>query len=144
MALAPANQSEPSLLLPLVRTAPAGCAVPGDRNYSGNYGGRDQAARLAADGLRLVTPPARQARRDPEAARGEGRSKRWAYSDTRYLIEAAFGQMTDRFGIKRVRARDLWHLTGRIYRKVLAHKLALILNIEQGNRPLQFERLLQV
>lgn len=51
--------------------------------------------------------------------------------------------MIDRFQVKRVRARDLWHLTGRVYRKVLAHTLALLLNMEQGNRPLQFARLLQ-
>ena len=139
VVLAPANQPEQSLLLPLAGSAPAGCSILGDRNYSGNYGGRDQAARLAADGQRLVTPPARQARRDPEAARG----KKWAYSDTRYLIDTVFGQLTDRFGIKRIRARDLWHLTGRIYRKVLAHTLILILNMEQGNRPLQFEQLLR-
>ena len=90
-----------------------------------------------------MTPPARQARRDPEGAKGREQGKKWAYSETRYLIDTVFGQMTERFQIKRVRARDLWHLTGRIYRKVLAHTLALLLNMEQGNRPLQFEQLLQ-
>jgi hypothetical protein len=134
--LAPANQSEQSLLPPLADTAPAGCAILGDRNYYG----LDLTARLAADGQRLVTPPARQAKHDPEAARG----KKWAYSDMRYLIDTVFGQLTDRFQIKHVWARDLWHLTSRVYRKVLAHTLALILNMEQGNRPLQFDTLLQV
>lgn len=135
VVLAPANQSEQSLLPPLTDTAPANCAVLGDRNYCGPGLG----ARLAADGQRLVTPPVRQAKHDPEPARG----KKWAYSDMRYLIDTVFGQLTDRFQIKRVRARDLWHLTGRVYRKVLAHTLALLLNMEQGNRPLQFEQLVQ-
>lgn len=139
VVLAPANQSEQSLLPPLASRAPAGCAVLGDRNY----GGPALAARLAADGQRLVTPPARHATGGPEATRGRGQGKKWAYSDTRYLIDTVFGQMTDRFQVKRVRARDLWHLTGRVYRKVLAHTLALLLNMEQGNRPLQFEQLLQ-
>lgn len=81
VVLAPANKPEQSLLLPLARCAPArcapagcapaGCALLGDRNYSGNYGGMDLAVRLAADGQRLVTPPARQARRDPAAAQGK-------------------------------------------------------------------------
>ena len=135
IVLAPANQSEPSLLVPLADRAPAHCTILGDRNYCG----QEQSARLAADGQRLVTPPARQARHDPEAVRG----KKWVYSDTRYLIETVFSQMTERFHIKRVWARDVWHLTSRIYRKVLAHTLALILNMEQGNRPLQFDYLLQ-
>ncbi len=137
--LAPANQSEQSLLAPLAHSAAAGCALLGDRNYCGPA----LAARLAADGQRLVTPPARHASRAPEAARG----KKWVYSDMRYLIGTVFGQLTDRLQIKRVRAQDLWHLTSRVYRKVLAHTLALLLNMkqgmEQGNRPLQFERLTQ-
>lgn len=135
IVLAPANQSEPSLLVALAARAPAGGMILGDRNYCG----QEHTARLAADGQRLVTPAARQTRHDPEAARG----KKWVYSDTRYLIETVFSQMTERFHIKSVRARDVWHLTGRIYRKVLAHTLALILNMKMGNRPLQFDRLLQ-
>lgn len=96
-----------------------------------------------------MTPPvrqakhdldARQAKHDPETARG----KKWVYSDMRYLIDTVFGQLTDRFQVKHVRAQDLWHLTSRVYRKVLAHTLTLLLNMERGNRPLQFEKLLQV
>jgi hypothetical protein len=45
--------------------------------------------------------------------------------------------------LKRVWARDLWHLTGRVYRKVLAHTLALIVNAGRGNPPLQFDKLVQ-
>ena len=133
--LVPANQSEQSVLVPLAHTAPAGCAVLGDRNYCDP----ELKARLAADGQRLLTPPARQARNDPPECKG----KKWAYGDTRYLIDTVFGQLTDRFQVKHVRARDLWHLTGRIYRKVLAHTLALILNTERGNPPLQFDQLAQ-
>lgn len=135
MVLAPANQSEPSLLIPLAHRAPVNCVLLGGRNYCG----QEQTVSLAADDQRLVTPSARQARHDPAAVRG----KKWAYSDMRYLIETVFGQMMDQFGVKRVRAKDIWHLTSQTYRKVLAHMLALILNMEQGNRPLQFEHLLQ-
>ena len=135
VSLTPANQSEQSVLVHLADSAPAGCAVLGDRNYCSP----ELKARLAADGQCLLTPAARHAKRDPEVARG----KKWVYSDMRYLIDTVFGQLTDRFQIKHVWARDLWHLTSRVYRKVLAHTLALIFNMEQGNRPLQFDALLQ-
>jgi hypothetical protein len=111
VALTPANQSEPSVVphladTALADTAPAGCVIFGDRNYCSS----ELKARLVADGQRLLTPPARQAKHDPEAVRG----KKWVFSDLRYRIDTVFGQLTDRFGLKSVRTRDLWHLTSRI------------------------------
>ena len=47
---------------------------------------------------------------------------------TRRLIETVIGQLTERFCFETVRARDLWHLTSRINRKLLAHTVALWLN----------------
>jgi hypothetical protein len=35
------------------------------------------------------------------------------------LIETVIGQLVERFQVAQVRARDLWHLTSRIYRKLL-------------------------
>lgn len=55
LVLAPANQSEQSILAPLVASAPQGCVVLGDRNYCVP---RLQ-ERLATDGQRLLTPSAR-------------------------------------------------------------------------------------
>jgi len=43
----------------------------------------------------------------------------------RYRIETVFGQLVERFHIKRVWARDLWHLTSRWMRKFLSHTLAV-------------------
>ena len=125
VVLAPANASEQSVLAaPGPRPPPPGVRRPG----------RPQ----------LLRPPAQGAagggRAGPaDAARppGQGRPARvpgqkWALSDTRYRIDTVFGQLTDRFHVKRVWARDLWHLMGRLFRKVLAHTLALILNIGAG------------
>ena len=157
LSLTPANQSEPSVLPHLAGSAPAGCAVLGDRNYCSPglrarlaadgqalltrlaADGQRLLTRLAADGQRLLTPPARRAKDDPPECRG----RRWPLGDLRYLIDTVFGQLTDRFHVKRLWARDLWHLTGRVYRKVLAHTLALIVNAGRGNPPLQFDLLLQ-
>jgi IS5 family transposase len=63
---------------------------------------------------------------------------RWITS-TRRLIETVIGQLADRFHIEKVRARDLWHLTNRIARKILAHTIGIMINKSQGNPPLQFE-----
>ncbi len=65
---------------------------------------------------------------------------RWLVS-TRRLVETVIGQLADRFNIEKVRARDLWHLTSRITRKILAHTVAMVINKSLGNPPLQFELL---
>jgi hypothetical protein len=49
------------------------------------------------------------------------------------------GQLSQQFHIEKVRARDLWHLTNRIGRKVLAHTVGMMVNKILGNPPLQFE-----
>lgn len=61
---------------------------------------------------------------------------------TRRLIETVIGQLTERFHIERVRARDMWHQASRFWRKILAHTTCVMLNLALGNEPLQFERLL--
>ncbi len=63
-------------------------------------------------------------------------------SRLRYRIDTAFSQLTERYSIKRVWARDLWHLTSRLVRKVLSHTVAFLLNHQVGNPPLQLSKLL--
>ena len=60
---------------------------------------------------------------------------------TRRLIETVIGQLVERFHFAKVRARDLWHLTSRISRKLLAHTIALWLN-RQSENPLCFRQLI--
>ena len=61
---------------------------------------------------------------------------------TRRLIETVIGQRAERLPIEKVRARDLWHLTSRINRKVLAHTVGVFLNKAVGRDPLQFDGLI--
>ena len=61
---------------------------------------------------------------------------------TRRLIETVIGQLSEQFHIEKVRARDLWHLTSRVARKVLAHTVGVFLNRQLGRAPLQFEGLI--
>jgi Transposase DDE domain len=55
----------------------------------------------------------------------------------RRLVETVIGQLAGRFQIERVWARDLWHLTSRLNRKLLAHTVCRWLNRHQPN-PLRF------
>lgn len=60
----------------------------------------------------------------------------------RRLIETVNAQLAERFLFERIRARDLWHLTSRVNRKVLAHTLCCWLNRQQGRQLLHFEGLI--
>lgn len=63
-------------------------------------------------------------------------------NNKRRLIETVIGQLTDRFNFEKVRARDLWHLTVRTGRKILAHTVDCYINHMLGNPILQFEKIL--
>lgn len=62
----------------------------------------------------------------------------------RRRIETVIGQLAERFSIERVRARDLWHLTARVGRKLLAHTVAVWMTKESGLDPLAFDGLLNI
>ena len=62
---------------------------------------------------------------------------------TRRLVETVIGQLSEQFHIQKVRAKNLWNFTNRIARKVLAHTVAIFVNKQLGNRPLQFEMIIK-
>lgn len=72
----------------------------------------------------------RTAKRDPHP--------RWSalLSCVRYRIDTLCGQLVDRCAVKRVWARDLWQLCGRLLRKVLMHSVTVLLNGRRGHSPL--------
>ncbi len=127
ISLAPANVAEPDLV-PELAAGAAGVLL-GDRNY---WNPRLR-AELAPAGLAL-TAPFRKRSRDPDPA-GSHRLNR-----LRWRIETVAGQFVERYRLKRVRARDAWHLTARVYRKVLSHTLGLLL-ASDPHRPLALARL---
>lgn len=61
--------------------------------------------------------------------------------NTRRLIETIIGQLSERFHLERVRARDTWHLTARIGRKLLAHTIGMALLKAAGVHTLELNRL---
>jgi len=80
-------------------------------------------------GVQLLAP-FKAASRDPSLRRSR------LLSRFRYRIDTVFGQLVERYHIKKVRARDTWHLLNRVLRKVLSHTFAIFLNQIQGNPPL--------
>jgi Transposase DDE domain len=58
----------------------------------------------------------------------------------RRLIETVIGQLVGRFHLDKVWARDIWHLSSRLNRKILAHTMCFWLN-RHSLHPLQFEDL---
>ncbi len=62
----------------------------------------------------------------------------------RRLVETVIGQLSERFHIEKMRARDLWHAQNRFIRKLLAHTVGVFINDCLGRQLLQFEALVQL
>ena len=86
-------------------------------------------------GVTLVTPP----RKRMQAAFAPAVLKvcvRW-----RKRVETVGSHLVERFGVARIRVRDLWHFQHRLIRKVLAHTVGVFLNLQLGRKPLDLDGL---
>ena len=72
----------------------------------------------------------------------DSRSRWWVrlIIKVRRLIETVIGQLVGRFHLDKVWTRDIWHLSSRLNRKILAHTFCFWLN-RHSLHPLQFEDL---
>lgn len=129
VSIAPANVHDLDLVPELVDDATG--QVLGDRNY---WDPKLSAA-LEPAGIALCAPFKKRAS-DPDPV-GSTRLTR-----VRWRIETVASQLVERFHLKRIWARDTWHLTNRTLRKVLSHTIAVWLCQDQGHPPLSFARLL--
>ena len=59
-------------------------------------------------------------------------------SRSRQMVETVIGHLCHWFDIETVLARDIWHLSSRLARKVLAHTLMAYLNWLNGRPVLHF------
>lgn len=107
-----------------------GTLLLGDTNYSSPTLKED----LARCGVQIVAPKRTKERRDRHP---------WPtwLTAIRRRIETVISQLVERYGAKRVRARDLWHLTSRFFRKVLSHTCCIHLCQRSGLPPLRFSEL---
>ena len=129
LSVAPANAHELSVLPELVECT-SGLLV-GDRNYHSPKTKEE----LAGVGVELLAPYSSK-NLDPNPERSA------LLSRLRYRIDTVFSQLVGRYSVKRVWARDTWHLASRLLRKVLSHTVAFLLNHRSGNQPLQLSKLL--
>jgi len=83
----------------------------------------------------FVTPP-RKNMRETDSSRYK------SFKRIRKLIETVGSQLTERFGVNRIRAHDLWHFSYRLIRKILAHTVCVFINIQLNRHPLDLDGLL--
>ncbi len=60
----------------------------------------------------------------------------------RRRLETVFSQLEHYCRIKKMWAQDLWHLTNRMLRKILAHTFSVRLYLQHGLSPLHFSKLM--
>ena len=129
LSVAPANTHELRVIPELVESTSG--LIVGDRNYHSPKTKEE----LATMGVELVTPYSSK-KLDPNPERSA------LLSRLRYRIDTVFSQLVGRYSVKRVWARDTWHLASRLLRKVLSHTVAFLLNHRSDNQPLQLSKLL--
>jgi hypothetical protein len=129
ISVAPANAHELCVLAELAQCTSG--LIVGDRNYHSPKTMQE----LAGMGVQLLAPYSSK-KRDPHPERSAFLSR------LRYRIDTVFSQLTERYCVKKVWARDTWHLASRLLRKVLSHTVAFLLNHQVGNPPLQLAKLL--
>lgn len=104
----------------------------GDKGYLGRF----FASLLQEQGLVLLTPVRKNM---PQPT-----SMPWTevMGRVRRRIETVIGQLTERFHLGKVRARDRWHLTARVNRKLLAHTVARYVMRQVGIDSMRMDELL--
>lgn len=108
--------------------------VPADKGFLDPFA---QAWLEVQQGALLVVPH----RRNMKAAAPQPRPLRRACSYWRKKVETVGSQLTEHFAIARLRVHDLWHYQHRLIRKVLAHTVAVFLNLQLGRPPLDLDDL---
>lgn len=58
------------------------------------------------------------------------------------IVETIIGQLIERFHLQSIKAKDLWYLSAKVGRKILAHTICFMFNsIVNPEKPLALELL---
>jgi hypothetical protein len=87
-------------------------------------------------GVRVVTPRKKNMKTSLHPPQLVKMCARW-----RKVIETGGSHLTERFGGHRMRVHDVWHYQHRLIRKVLAHTVAVFVNLTLGRQPLDLDGL---
>jgi hypothetical protein len=131
-SLAPANEHDRWVAeYDLLAGAKEGTLVVGDTDYWSPV----LRESLARYGVSLIAPKKTNKRREKHP---------WPawLTNLRRRVETVASQLVERYGAKRVRARDLWHVSSRWFRKILSHTCCVHLCQQAGLPPLRFSDLL--
>ncbi|WP_092521511.1 IS982 family transposase [Xenorhabdus japonica] len=120
LTLTPANVSGREATWDVIGSI-KGCLL-GDKGYLGVEFKQE----MKAEGIEMITP-VRANMDDPIP-----RKTRRVINAKRRLIETVISQLAGQFAIEKCWARDLWHLSNRIARKLLSHTLGIFANFKQG------------
>jgi hypothetical protein len=129
LAVTPANGDERDVVPELVVGLEG--LLLGDKGYIR----QSLTTQLAHQGLQLMTPQ----RKTMHTYNAEFNR---LLSHHRQGVETVIGHLCHWFDIERVSSRDLWHLTSRLARKILAHTVMIWLNHQQGRPWLQFSSII--
>jgi Transposase DDE domain len=103
--------------------------VPADKGFIDEY---QQSLWREEQQTQVVTPNRKNMESSPEQVKLVKKTKYW-----RKLVETVNSQLTERFQITKIKVKDLWHYQNRIFRKIMSHTVAVFLNMQIGNKPLQ-------
>lgn len=95
---------------------------------------------LRQQGTLLVTP--KKANTKPPFPIPAALAKRCRF--WRKRVETVASQLTRLFSIDSIRVHDMYHFTHRVIRKILAHTVAVAINIKYGYKPLAIAQLANV
>lgn len=118
----------------LLAEVPAGTTVYGDKAFVDQ---ERQEALEREKGICLRTP--RKQNMAPSRFDLDAAGKRF-----RRLIETIGSQLTERFHIQAMKARQGWTLLAKWFRKILAHTVCVWLNIRHGREPLDLDGLVTI
>lgn len=107
--------------------------VPADKGFIDEY---QQGLWQEEQFTQIVTPSRKNMESSPEQVKLVKKTKYW-----RKLVETVNSQLTERLNITKIKVKDLWHYQNRIFRKIMSHTVAVYLNMQVGNKPLQLAQL---
>jgi hypothetical protein len=107
--------------------------APADKGFIDSFGH----ALLQTQGVFVIAPPRKNSKTpSPHPPALLKACARW-----RKKVETVASHLTERFAVARIRVHDLWHFQHRLIRKVLAHTMAVALNIQLKREPLDLDGL---